>query len=183
MGGDYRAGCCEKLLSASPVSNRANTRRLQDGPVVSEAEPITGGGGVCVITYLRRGKDLQWDRGVRICGRNNSADMKVNKEGEGGRAPGARVENPLLLMVKTMVRQAVSLQPMNVHGGADIHLQPMEDPTPEQADTPKGVCDPVESPHWSRLLARPVDPWREEPMLDQDCWKDLKYCVLLLFKL
>ena len=37
-------------------------------------------------------------------------------------------------VVKTMVRQAVPLQPMEVHSGADIHLQPMEDPTPEQVD-------------------------------------------------
>ncbi|GAB0209450.1 mitochondrial enolase superfamily member 1 [Grus japonensis] len=35
-------------------------------------------------------------------------------------------------MVKTMVRQAVPLQPMEVDGGADIHLQPVEDSTPEQ---------------------------------------------------
>lgn len=25
---------------------------------------------------------------------------------------------------------------------------------------PKGCCDPVESPHWSTLLAGPVDLWR-----------------------
>ncbi|KAK4806783.1 hypothetical protein QYF61_005579 [Mycteria americana] len=37
-------------------------------------------------------------------------------------------------VVKTMVRQAVPLQPMEVHGGADIHLQLVEDPTPEQVD-------------------------------------------------
>ena len=37
-------------------------------------------------------------------------------------------------MEKTMVRQAVPLQPMEIHGGADIHLQPVEDPTPEQVD-------------------------------------------------
>ena len=35
---------------------------------------------------------------------------------------------------KTMVRQAVPLQPMEVHSGADIHLQPREDPTLEQVD-------------------------------------------------
>ncbi|GAB0186278.1 AN1-type zinc finger protein 5-like [Grus japonensis] len=35
-------------------------------------------------------------------------------------------------MEKTMVRQAVPLQPMEVDGGADIHLQPMEDPMLEQ---------------------------------------------------
>ncbi|GAB0208359.1 AN1-type zinc finger protein 5-like [Grus japonensis] len=41
-----------------------------------------------------------------------------------------------------MVRQAVLLQPMEVNGGADIHLQPVEDPTLEQVDAPKGGCDP-----------------------------------------
>ncbi|GAB0203025.1 AN1-type zinc finger protein 5-like [Grus japonensis] len=41
-------------------------------------------------------------------------------------------------MEKTMVRQAVHLQPMEVDGGADIHLQPMEDPTPEQLEGVKG---------------------------------------------
>ncbi|KAK4830680.1 hypothetical protein QYF61_012849 [Mycteria americana] len=35
-------------------------------------------------------------------------------------------------MTKTMVRQAVPLHPMEVHGGAGIHLQPMEDPMLEQ---------------------------------------------------
>ena len=38
---------------------------------------------------------------------------------------------------------------------------------------PEGGCDPVGSPHWSRLLAGPVVPWREEPMLEQVCWQDL----------
>jgi len=40
-------------------------------------------------------------------------------------------------MEKTMVRQAVPWHTMEVHGGADIHLQPMEDPTLEQVDVPK----------------------------------------------
>jgi len=65
----------------------------------------------------------QLKRGVRTCERNNSADSKVNEEGGGGGAPG---------MEKITVRQAVSLHPMEVHSGADIHLQPMEDPTLEQ---------------------------------------------------
>ena len=43
-------------------------------------------------------------------------------------------EIPLQPVVKTMVRQVVPLQPMDVHGGADIHLQPVEDPAPEQVD-------------------------------------------------
>jgi len=41
---------------------------------------------------------------------------------------------PLQTLEKTMVRQVVPLQPMEVHGGADIHLQPVEDPKPEQVD-------------------------------------------------
>ncbi|GAB0183427.1 hypothetical protein GRJ2_000808000 [Grus japonensis] len=68
-----------------------------------------------------------------------------------------------------MMRQAVPLQPMEVNGGADIHLQPMEDFTLEQVEAPEGGCDPVGSPHWSRLLAGRVAPWREEPTLEQVC--------------
>jgi len=72
-----------------------------------------------------------------------------------------------------MVRQAVPLQPMEVHGRADTHLQPGKDPMPEQVDVPEGGCDPVENPCWSRLLPGPVDPWREEATPEQVCWQDL----------
>jgi len=65
---------------------------------------------------------------VRIYGRNNSADTKVSEEEDGGGAPGIRAEIPLQPVEKTMTRQAVPLQPMEVHGEADLHLQPMEDP-------------------------------------------------------
>ncbi|GAB0189092.1 AN1-type zinc finger protein 5-like [Grus japonensis] len=76
-------------------------------------------------------------------------------------------------MVKTMVRQAVPLQPMEYDRGAEIPLQPMEDPMPEQVEAPEGGCDPMGSPRCSRLLAGPVDPWREEPTLEQVCWQAL----------
>ena len=52
---------------------------------------------------------------------------------------------PLQPVVKTMVKQVVPLQPVEVHGGEHIHLQPAEDPTPEQVDALEGGCDPVES--------------------------------------
>ena len=55
---------------------------------------------------------------MRICERNNSADTKVSEEGGGGGGPGAGAEIPLQPVGKTMVRQAVPLQPMEVHGGA-----------------------------------------------------------------
>ena len=58
---------------------------------------------------------------MRIRERNNPADTKVSEEGGGGGAPGAGAEIPLQPVVKTMVRQAVPLQPMEEHSGADIH--------------------------------------------------------------
>ncbi|GAB0186261.1 AN1-type zinc finger protein 5-like [Grus japonensis] len=76
-------------------------------------------------------------------------------------------------MEKTMVRQAVSLQPMEDDGGVDVCLQPVEDPMLEQVDAPEGGCGPMGSPQWSKLLAGPVAPWREEPMPEQVCWQDL----------
>ena len=71
---------------------------------------------------------------MRICKRNNSADTKVSGKGEGGGVPGSRAEVPLQPMGKTMVRQAFPLQPIEVHSGADIHLQPVEDPALEQRE-------------------------------------------------
>jgi len=45
----------------------------------------------------------------------------VKKEGEEVlQAP--KQSLPLQLVLKTMVRQAVPLQPMEIHGGADLHL-------------------------------------------------------------
>ncbi|GAB0182020.1 hypothetical protein GRJ2_000667300 [Grus japonensis] len=98
-------------------------------------------------------------------------------------------------MEKTMVRQAVPLQPMEVHGGADIHLQPVEDPTPEQEEnvtsweahagagswqdlwlhgerSPRWsrfagrTCDPVGDPRWSSLVLKVCTPWKG-PTLEQ----------------
>ncbi|KAK4810722.1 hypothetical protein QYF61_007696 [Mycteria americana] len=94
-------------------------------------------------------------------------DTKVTEEGGEEGAPGTGAEIPLQPVVKTMVRQTIPLQPMEVNGGAYIHLQPVEDPTTKQVDTPEEGCGPMESTCWSRLLAGPVTPWREEPTLEQ----------------
>jgi len=60
---------------------------------------------------------------VRRCERNNSADIKVKEEGAGGGAPGTGEESlPLQLMMKTMMRQVVPLESVEVHSGAVIHL-------------------------------------------------------------
>ncbi|GAB0202867.1 hypothetical protein GRJ2_002752300 [Grus japonensis] len=146
-------------------------------PPLAKAEPISNGGSVSVITSLSTGKKLlynsNWRRGMRICERNNSADTKVSEEGEGEGVPGIEAEVPLQPLEKTMVRQAVPLQPMEDDGGADIHLQPMEDPTLEQVEAPEEGCDPVGSPCWSRLLAGLLAPWIEEPTPEQVCWQEL----------
>jgi len=80
---------------------------------------------------------------------------------------------PLQLVMKPMVRQAVPLQPIEVHGGADIHLQPMEGTPCWSRWMLEGSCEPMGSQRWSRLLARPADPWREEPKPEQVCWQGL----------
>ena len=106
--------------------------------LLAKAEPISDSGSASGRTELRREKivagtqKLQLERGVRTCERNSPADPQVSAEGGGGDAPGTGAEIPLQPVGKTMVRQAVLLQPMEVHGGADIHLQPGEDPMPEQ---------------------------------------------------
>jgi len=71
---------------------------------------------------------------VRLCERKSSADTRVSEEGGGGGASGTGPEILLQFVVKTMVRQAAPVQPMEVHGGADLHLRPVEDPKQEQVD-------------------------------------------------
>ncbi|TRZ18831.1 hypothetical protein HGM15179_008255 [Zosterops borbonicus] len=88
-----------------------------DPPPV-KAELISDGGKTSGITPLRRGKLLchsSQEGGVKqLCER----DTRMSKgDGEGG-AAGAGTETPL--------------QPMDIHGGPDIHLQPLEDPSVEQ---------------------------------------------------
>ncbi|GAB0209984.1 acid sphingomyelinase-like phosphodiesterase 3b [Grus japonensis] len=132
-------------------------------PPLAKAEPISDGGSASVITYLRRGGEnllhnSSQKRGVRICERNNSADTKVSEEGGGGGAPGTRAKIPLQPMVKTMVKQAVPLQPMEVNSGADIHPAACGGP-----HTGAGGC----------ALKEAVTLWREDLTLEQVCWQDL----------
>jgi len=76
-------------------------------------------------------------------------------------------------MMKTMVGQIVPLQSKEVHGEADIHLQPVVGTPCQSRWMPEGGHDPVGSLHWSGLLLGPADPWREEPMPEQVCWQGL----------
>jgi len=76
-----------------------------------------------------------------------------------------------------MVRQAVPLQPMEVHGGVEIHWQPMEDTMPEQvvtlweaharAGSWRDLWNHGEKiSHWTRFASRTCDP-AGGPMLEQ----------------
>jgi len=60
---------------------------------------------------------------VRLSERNNSADTKLSEAGRVGGARHVRAESfPLQLVMNIMVRKVVLLQPVEVHGGAEIHL-------------------------------------------------------------
>ena len=107
-------------------------------PLLAKADPISNSDSASGIMYLRRGESccttgqLQLEIGVRICERNSPTDTKVSEEGGGGGASGTSAEVPLQPVTQTMVRQAVPPQSMEINGGAEIHLQPLEDPTPKQ---------------------------------------------------
>jgi len=68
------------------------------------------------------------------------------KKERGGGARDAGAESlSLQLVMKTMVRQAVPLQSMEVHSGADLHLQPVEGTPRWSRWMPEEGCDPVGS--------------------------------------
>jgi len=71
---------------------------------------------------------------MRVSERKLSADTKISEKQASGGTPGTREEIPLQPVEWNMERQAVPLQSMQIHGGADLHLQPVEHPTPEQVD-------------------------------------------------
>jgi len=80
-------------------------------------------------TALRAPRSVQKE--VRRCSRHWSRDSPAVRGADPGEA-------------------GCALQPMEVHSGADLHLQPME--TPHQSRwMPEGVCDSMGSPRWSRL--------------------------------
>jgi len=109
----------------------------------------------------------------------------VKKEGGRGARDAGGESLPLQLLTKSTVRQVVSLKPMKVHCGAEIHLQPVEG-TPRQSRwMPEGSCDPLQEPRagagscqdlqthgegrprWSRFAGRACDP------MGDPCWSSL----------
>lgn len=86
--------------------------------------------------------------------KNSSTDSQVSEEGEGGGAP-AWEETPL--------------KPTKVYGGADIHLQPVKDPTPEAGGYSEEDVTLWEAHTGAGLVA----PWKKEPTQKPDWWQDL----------
>jgi len=70
-------------------------------------------------------------------------------------------------VVKTVVRQAVPLQPMEVHSGADNHPQTMEDLMEEQIDVPRGDLTLEQAPGKTCVRVERAAP------PEQVCWQDL----------
>lgn len=91
------------------MSDRSSSNWLQDTP---KAKPISIGGSASVIT-LKKAQKL-------LC--------KSTEEGRAGGGMGTRTKISLQAMVKAMVMQAVSMQAMEVHSGAEIHPAAHEGP-------------------------------------------------------
>lgn len=68
-----------------------------------------------------------------MCERNCCADTKAGEEGGEEVLRCQNRDSPAALGA-THGEAAVPLQPLEGHNGAGIHLQPMDDPIPEQGD-------------------------------------------------
>ena len=138
MGSFWKLSLC--LTEPMPASSKLD-------PLLARAQSFSDGGNTSGITYLR-GKLLHnsgWKEGLRTCKRNNTADTRVNEEGGEGGSPGTRAEIfQLQPVMKPMVRQPVPLQSMKIHSGADLHLQPVEDPMLEQGVARRRLRSPGE---------------------------------------
>ncbi|PKU41474.1 ubx domain-containing protein 4 [Limosa lapponica baueri] len=166
------------MPEAALISNRASASQLQDGLTTGQSRANEQQWCCLCDNIFQKGKNLLCNssqkRGVRICKKNNSSDIKVS---EGGGAPDVGAEIPLRPVVKIVLRQAVLLQPMEVNGGADIHLQPVGFPCwskgmhPKETVTPWEACAGAGSwqdlwthgertPRWSRFAGRTCDPHR-----------------------
>jgi len=104
----YRGGFCEKLLEASPMSDRANASRLQDGPAAGQGQANQRWWQRLCDNIFKK-KKIKSIRALFAARErsDNSADTKVSEEGGGGGAPGTRAEILLQPEEQTTVRQAV----------------------------------------------------------------------------
>ena len=103
---------------------------------------------------------------MRKKGVRSPADTKISEEGGGGVAPGAKAEVPLQLMERTMVDQAVPLQPKEDYIRANLCTAACGGPLTEAAEYFLNELQLMESPTWSRFILKDCSPW-EGPTLEQ----------------
>jgi len=84
----------------------------------------------------------------------------VREEGGGGGAPGTRAEIPLQPIVKTMVTQVVPLQPMDDHGGADVHTASCGGPHAGACGYALKAITACREPTLGQAPVRNCGPWR-----------------------
>lgn len=130
------------------------------------------------LSLCQEGQNAAWqlrEKWKKKSGKISPADTKVRAERRAGDAPAQISPQPVM---QTTVKQAVPLHSMEVHGGTEINLQPMEDLTLEQLDAQRRLCPCVpmgspcwsswqdlqthgkRSPCWSRFAGRTCDPTR-----------------------
>lgn len=99
---------------------------------------------------------------MRICERSSSADTNFSEEGQAGGVPDARAVISLQPVMKTMMKQTITLQLMGYSEA-------------EQVDVTKGVCKPMalwtheerEAHIEADLVAGFVIPWGKN--VEADC--------------
>lgn len=65
------------------------------------------------------------------------------------------------ILLRPVVRwQGELLQPIEINGGAESHLQPIADPMSEQIAAPEGSCDSGGSLLWRGLSLQPAEETR-----------------------
>lgn len=105
---------------------------FQTDLLLAKDKLISNSGGTSGAVYYRREKNIMQEKvemgGMRIHERLRETALQNTKE---GRTCWKRVcWKPCSLCLHG--KAAVSLKPMEVHGGGEIHLQSLEEPTLEQ---------------------------------------------------
>lgn len=129
-------GVCAR--GAVPGAGRGYCRAAPSPFQPALANPLPGiaGPSSWEESILRKGQKTRqmWEGLRKLWEKQPCRRGQWRREGEG--APHARGQTPLQLMAE----QAVLLQPMDDHSGADTHLHPMRTPRWKRWTCPEGLC-------------------------------------------